>query len=120
MKPLATNQLVLIWIGACAPGKDISKRKRLAFIAFGLFLCLINIISTISSAIFVWKFVSIDMEASFYVLFHLCGAIACTYMVVVGFIMRSETSATIKRLTEIYNECKFFLFSKFSHNRFRA
>lgn len=95
MKPLQTNKRVLQWLRVCPLDEKSNKLKEWACVAFALFVLTSNLAGVISSAAFIWKFVSISLGSSLYAFLQVVGGTSATYISVIAFIMRHEITATI-------------------------
>lgn len=107
MKPLETYRRVLTWLCAYSVTEDEAKWKRFAYIAFGLFICIGNVLSLASTAAFIWVYVSTDLEEALYAFLQFFGTLAVNYTFIIGIIMKSKITITINRLSDIYDERKF-------------
>lgn len=109
MEPLLTNRRVLRWLCGYSASETDSEWIKLAYFILTLVIFLANSTSAISSAVFVWENVSIDLEESLYAVAQVCGSSAVTYVSILIFLLRHKITATINRLSEIYNESKFYI-----------
>lgn len=104
MKPLETNQRVLIWLCGIPPHITVSKRKRIAYIAFTLCVIVGNLLGVISGTIFIHKNVSIDLEVTFCALIHTLASANMLYQSIATVLLHRKLAATFDELANIYNE----------------
>lgn len=75
--------------------------------AFALALTITN--AFVSSLLYFWKFVAIDLEEALYALYQIVGLISLIYlMFVVVFFSRSKIIATFNKLLDIYKASERF------------
>lgn len=113
MKPLATNQRVLIWFCVC-PDESSSNRQKLAHIAFTTAVVVSIFFCYIPSIEFFVKFVSIDLKDSLYALFQVSALSYAIYTVIFVYFSRQKFIAIFENLSKIYNECKAYFDREFS------
>lgn len=104
MKPLVTNQRLLMSLCAFVDDRPTRVWKRYAFVLFTVLVFVGNVSVTISSAIFVWKHLSTDLEQSLCALYQVCGNTAVSCLVIIEILMRHKTTTTFERLSEIYDQ----------------
>lgn len=73
MKPLETNRSVLIWFCLYPFDKNMKLHLKLLYTIFALSIFLMNVCALVSSIVFFFKFLSINLEESFYSLFQITG-----------------------------------------------
>lgn len=105
MKPLVTNQKVLIWLYLCAVD-DVSLRTNLAHIALGATAFLLLILGNVASVLFVLKFVSVDLKLSLFALYQIFAISSILYLMIAAFILRHKIHDIFAMLQEIYCESK--------------
>lgn len=106
MKPLVTCQRVLTWVSVFPVEKNTTKRKRLLFKILPMLLLISNIIGVISSSLFCWKYIKIDLEGSLYALFQVAGMLGMSNIIIVSFISRKKVPKIFENLSQIYKSCK--------------
>lgn len=102
MEPFAMNKRVLQWHCVYPLDENSSKWMKWACVAFALCVFASNILAIVSSAVYVWKYIWIDLEGSLYALFQVAGWTSLTYGMVIAFIMRKELTATIDQSSDIF------------------
>lgn len=73
--PMETNKKVLIWLCMCAGDKSTDKQENRAHVICIVVVFATTLTSAITSAVYFFKFVSIDFGKSLYALFQMAGAI---------------------------------------------
>lgn len=112
MKPLETNQRVLIWLGVLRAPDTTNIFMKIfhiltTFIAFSIVLTSLS-----ASVTFFLRYVRIDLEESLYALFQIASFSGLSYIIMFAFVMRNRTNVIFDKLTQIYNECKHRLTCK--------
>lgn len=116
MKPLLTNQKVLMWLCIYPVNENASKFVKLARVAFTFLVIITELFGLIASVVFFMKFFSVDLEKSLYTIFQIVALISNLYMFVVLCGYRYKIIDVFKHLTEIYNASKILLQYKNKNN----
>lgn len=106
INPLEINRLILIWVCAIPADKNTSKSKRLlyALISLIIFVALLSV--SLASGAFIVKFVSTDLEGSFYALAQLAAYSAMTYTIIVTFFIRDKIPSIFDNLAKVCESSK--------------
>lgn len=106
MKPLETNQRVLIWLCGFPTDSSASKWEKIAHIAFTLIVIATNLLSVVSSSVFIYRNVSINLEETLFSLFHTFASASMLYQSIAIVILCRELAAIFKTLANIYDASK--------------
>lgn len=109
MRSLKTNQQVLTWLCVFPPEKCVSTWKRIADIAFTLIIVVGQLLCVISSASFIWKYVSTNLEESLFSLVHSIPGSGTLYQGVVILILRRSLIAIFDQLSKIYDKSEIYI-----------
>lgn len=101
MRPLKTNESVLMWLNMCPPDKFISKPKNVAMTSFAVIVFLANVCATATAIAFFRKSISVDVEGSLYSLVQIAGSFGITFTMIVVFSRRKQISVIFNRLEDI-------------------
>lgn len=106
MIPLETHRRIWSWCCMCATDENPSIRRRIgsAILTFGILAVNFSVIP--SSAIFVMKFRSTDIESCLFALFQVFTYIGIVYTIVIEIMFRKEVAAIFITLTKIYSGSK--------------
>lgn len=106
MNPLKTNKQVLTWLSGIPPDLASSKRKRIAYITFTLFVILGNLFGFLAGAIFIYKNFSTNFEKTIFALLNTVTCGSALYQSIVTVILRCKLTAIFQGLSAIYKESK--------------
>lgn len=106
MKPLQTNFSVLKLLCMYPSDVGTSVLVKLAYVSFTLLTLNILAITDIGSAVFFWKFVSIDLVQALYAFAQAVEVFNTLYTFVILFHKRNAFKAMLDKLPEIYNASK--------------
>ena len=102
MRPIFTSEQVLIWLYLYP---DASSKQSLK-LALGIGVFAANLANVIVSGAYVGKFATTDLGEALYALFEAVGFFGLCYIIVIAFLSRNRTSATLQKLSDIYEQCK--------------
>ena len=106
MKPLVTSTQVLTWLYLYP---DASSTQALK-LALGVSVFTVNLANIIVSGAYSMKFATTDLGEVLYGLFEAVGFFSICYNLVIAFLSRNKTAAILKKLSDIYKQCKNHLF----------
>lgn len=110
MKPLVTNQRVLSWLCVCPVDKNTNKWQKLVYKIFTISLAILMMGIFVSSSMFFWKFMAVDVEEALYAVYQVMGSTCLLYiMFIVVCFSRSKLNVTFSKLSDIYKASKKFL-----------
>lgn len=107
MKPLVTSKQVLTWLYLCPDASSTQSLK----LALGVSVFTVNLANIIVSGAYGMKFATTDLGEVLYALFEALGFFSLCYNLVIAFLSRNKTSATLRKLSDIYKQCENQLFS---------
>lgn len=114
MKPLRTNQRVLMWLCGVPPNESDSKRKKTAFVTLTLSVIIGHLFLVVAGAVFIYRNVSDNLEEALFSLFHTLPTASMLYQSVVTVFLCRELAGIFEELSDIYNtsdyELNIFLF----------
>lgn len=120
MKPLVTNYLVFKWLCICPPEEPNDWRKKLAYFLSMLIISFINITFVISSAFFIRKVLSVDLEDTLFAFAQFASFSGITYLIIAAVALRHSITGLFGSLSRIYDESRtifsqfFFVYFNFS------
>lgn len=106
MKPLETNQRILILFCLYPFDKNMKLHLKLLYTIFALSIFLMNVCALVSNTVFFFKFLSINLEESFYSLFQISGIFGVICIVINAYFSRNKILEIFNGLTDIYDTCK--------------
>lgn len=113
MTLLATTQQVLTWLGIVPTDESVGKWKKLFYTGLSSSILVVIVSHVIASAIFFWKFHSMDLEVSLYTFYQVASWTSAVYIFVAAFVLRQQFIAIFVGLSDIYRASKIFnYFSK--------
>lgn len=105
VRPLITGQKVLTWFCVYPIGNKTENRKLFYFLFSFLFL--ISLICAVAmSAVFFFRYISVDLEECLHSLFQIAAGMSGCYMIIVAFFMRFKFKRMFENLEKIYEESK--------------
>lgn len=110
MIPIPTNRKVLTKLGLYPVDKNTSKRDELKHKAIGFLIFALCFCAIVSSAVYFWKFATIDLKQSSYALLQIICHLNAMYLMMFAFLQRQNIEAAIEKLSGIYNERKIIHF----------
>lgn len=116
MRPLETNRRVLIWLCLCFELETLSKFKKSLSILLTSIVMASIIGALISSALYLWKFILIDLQGSVYALYQTAGFFSILYAFVVMFISRQKIHDIFCNLERIYGTSMYQFWRTFWKN----
>lgn len=107
LQPLETTQWMFVWL-CVLPYKGPANRwrKLLPRIIISSMILATSCGLTASSA-YIMKYITVDLEGSIYALFQICANLPLANAVVVTYFMRLKIITLFKRISDIYNMCKY-------------
>lgn len=109
MKPLETNERVLMWLYLFPPNEFARKRMKIAHVVFAMSVIMTHLISVIVGAVFIHRYMSTNLEETLFSLFHTIAAASMLYQSIGTVILRHKLTAIFEGLSKIYNESKLIL-----------
>lgn len=106
MKPLATNQQVLLWLGLYPFDEETSNSRKIRSIGVGSLYFGIGLSACVSCEIFFMKHVTTNLEDSLYALGQSLVYWNILYLTTFAFVQRYKIAAIIENLAKIYEKCK--------------
>lgn len=106
MKVLVTNRKILTWFCACPADPFTSKWQKLAYKTFSILSCILLSSLIVSTAIFVGRFISSDLEESLYTIFQVTGTSPALYFTIAALNSQHKIAAIFENLSAIYNTSK--------------
>lgn len=103
---LKTTKLVMIWLSMIPANYSEKIPKRKAYFVVTLIALSEAICVALSSFVFVWKFLSIDLESSLISCISLFGGMNIFFICVTSFCMRQKLCAIFEKLSTIRDESK--------------
>lgn len=107
MKILKTSQRVQMWLCGFPPDDSVSKWKRCAFVLFTSWIILVHSTSIIAGVTFIYRNVSINLEATLFSLYHTMGSTSMLYQSIVTVLSSRGIAAIYQGLSKIYNESEY-------------
>lgn len=109
MKPLETNQTVLSWIGVLPPDESTSEWKKQASVVFPYLVFVTSLLSFGGSAMFLIRFITVDLEEGLYAVFQVCAVSISLYVLITGIILKRAIQSALQKLSDIYKTRKYRL-----------
>lgn len=109
MKPLATTRTMFTLLCIYPVEKPANRWKKMAFICFSAFVFSVILSLLFASALYVIKYLKIDLTQSLYSLQQIIAWLPIFYMYIIALIKRKKITTIFTELTEIYIKCKYFL-----------
>lgn len=106
MLPLATIQLLLVWLFAFPSDESVTRRKKIAYFVFASSVIVSLFLVITSSGMFIVKNFSINLEEA---VFGFSVAISYSnmlYQSIVTILLRKKFTAIFKSLKKIHDESK--------------
>lgn len=121
MEPLVTNRQCLIWLRICPADEFTSRRQKLAYTIFAVFVVIGLVCGLAGSLSSGWKFMSIDLGESVYAFVYSIALIIVLFMALVGQIVLPHKIVSIfDNLKAIYKACECcFIWSLNFHLRMK-
>lgn len=115
MKPLKTTRQVLTWLCIYPPQSNTGKWQKFIYMVFSstVFVTLLSFM--LASMAFIWKFKTIDFDASMDALYPILSWIPLTNGFITMILLKHEIVAILDALSNIYDERKFIETNKFKH-----
>lgn len=107
MRPLVTNQRVLMWLCVCPPDELTKKWQKRVYIIFSVSVFLANLIGLAASLAYFYQFLSIDLEKSLCTVSQIAATISTVYAGIYLFLSRHKITKLFAKLLEIYKQSKF-------------
>lgn len=115
MEPFQSNRVVLTWLSIYSPAEG-SRLRRSGYVAFTIFVHMINLLELLDSGMFVYRFINVDMEAVGFAILQFTALFTVVYLAIVTYILRSKLVEIMDKFTVNYRLCKHM--NKFIiHNR---
>lgn len=102
MKPLATAQVVLTWIGILSGDESTSWWKERASVIFTFFAFVSLVCGFAAGVTFIVKFISIDLESSLFGISVSLAYFSVIYVILVALLLRSQIPEIFQELSEIH------------------
>lgn len=109
LNPLLTIQRMLKWLCICPMDENDASYKKILFIMWSVFSIICSSIGSTSSVRFFSKYLSTDLKASINAILPFTSTLNFLYMIINAYIVRHKIVAIFKRLSEIFEKCKYFL-----------
>lgn len=106
MEPLVTSQRVLTWLWMYSDDTVSSKWKKLVQRAGGQLCLIFQLVGFAGATIFIMKFVSIDVEKSFYAFMFASGLFDSACTATQAMLSRRKITGIFTRLSKIYRDSK--------------
>lgn len=106
MRPLELCQRVMMWFCGIPPDEDAAKWKRMAYTAFVSGIIMVHLASVISSAEFIRRNVSVDLEITLLALTCNIGSSTALYQSVATVLLRHKMIEIFNSLSKIFEESK--------------
>lgn len=107
MRPLATNQRVLVWFCVYRFDDEPNFREKIFSILFTLITWIENLCGILATTVFLWKNVSIEIEVYLFAIFQLFALLSMTNICAIILISRQKIANLFKSLSEIYETSKW-------------
>lgn len=104
MDPLQTCRRVLTWLCGVPPEESASKQEKIQYIVFTVVIMMIHVVGVICGAVFIYRKVSIDLEATLFCLFHTAALLQTFYQTIATILLRRKFIVIFENLKQIYNE----------------
>lgn len=104
MNPLQAVQRLLTWLCGAPPAESDTKREKIYYILFTIYIAMGHVLSVIAGAMFIYRQFSVDLEQTFYSLFSTLGSFGCLYQCIATIILSRKLNTVIQNLTKIYTE----------------
>lgn len=106
MNPLESYQRMLMWLCGFPPHASDSKRQKIAYIALTSVAITANLLSVISSTVFIYRNFSVNLEESLYSFFHNVGSMSSLYQDIATVFLRQKLIRIFENLAFIYDQSK--------------
>lgn len=106
--PLPSYRNLLQWMRVLSFEEDASITERIISIAIAMVLIISIVIVPPPSAVYIWKYISTDLEGCLYALFQIAGIIGSINAVITVLLCRYEIVSMFGSLSQIYDERKGF------------
>lgn len=106
MKPLESYQQVLMWLCGSPPHASDSNQRKIAYIALTSMAITANLLSVISSTVFIYRNVSVNLEETLYSLFHNVGSMSSLYQDIATVLLSHKLIRIFENLALIYDQSK--------------
>lgn len=107
MQPLATTRLMMTWFSMYSDDESTTLRQNLLHTAYTLFVFILNVICTVASLAYCFKFFAIDLDGSIFALMLAIAEIGTIYFMFVATQMHLQIGNVFARLSTIYKSRKF-------------
>lgn len=112
MQPLEMNRRVLRWFCLYPANDDADRGMKLFYVMNAVVHIMVSLAGISASAVFFWKWVSIDIELALYAFWQIVLHVMLTYAFTVLLFSRSKIKWTFETLFTIYDTSKDQLSSK--------
>lgn len=109
MKVLEINRQAFILNGILPTPQNATTAVKLRNKLFGIFSFVTVLVGLLASINFVRKFVTTDLEGSFYALFQVSGYFSQVYTMSVALIRWRQFSSIFTKIQDFYDTCKWWL-----------
>lgn len=107
--PLKSIQHGLHWLCVFPFDKNTNTTKKMVYIFFISSIFFLHLCALAASAVFIFKFISIDMQRSVFALLQFGTFFSTTYSIIVAFFIREQIIGIFKKISEIYRASKTLL-----------
>lgn len=106
MKPLETNQRVLTWLCGVRPNESDKNGKNISHIILTLSIILVHLLAVISSVVFIYRNVSVNLEETLFSLLYNVGNSSALYQSVAIILLKDKLTEIFERLSKVYDKSK--------------
>lgn len=106
MIPLESNRRVLTWLCGVPPPDSCTKREKITYRVLATIIIMTHLLSVISSTMFIYRNMSVNLVEALYSLFHTVAALQTLYQSIGKVLLHRKIIVIFDRLEEIYNESK--------------
>lgn len=108
MKPLITNQRILIWMCAYPTKRTDDIFQRLSHILFSIFVFLTNISCFTASIAYFLKYATSDLNETLYATIQIAASFPMITVSLMIFFLRNKFKALFENLNKIYDHSKYY------------
>lgn len=106
MNLLETNKQVLMWLCGIPPKEFDKKWKNIPYIILTASVIMVHSLAVISSAVFIYKNVSVSLEETLFSLFHNVGNSSTLYQSIAIILLKKKLTEIFESLSKIYDQSK--------------
>lgn len=104
MQPLATAHRIMVWLSMCS---DDNSRQKMAYVAYTLFVLIVNVIGFVGSLAYCLKYFSSDFVGAILAFMSVIAEFGVIYALIAAILMSYQIDSIFTSLSTIYKSREF-------------